>query len=290
MPRKLIKLKINRVDLVDRGANQHAEIVLTKRVVAKDSPSLSSVHVEAPIIPPASPKKKKPTTNGEKSVGKDLLKRLLALFGETDVEKRKVGLAELTKAVEDEPEVPVAKAHDPSDPNCNCADCMEKKKNMPVPDLAMAKRFEDLEKRNTDLQKSLDNATAMAKAERDARLDRDMLDVLKSFKATPLNIDLTKADNDVVRFRKMQIADPDTFNRTMEILKATDAQLAQSAIYSQFGSGRQGDGTGSAWAKIEAKADALIEKSANPMTREAAINKVMEQNPKLVAEYRAEQQ
>jgi len=133
------------------------------------------------------------------------------------------------------------------------------------------------------LKKRLEDSEAAAKIEKDARLDREMTDVLKSFKATPF--DLT---TDVAKFRKMKEDAPEAYARTMELFKAADAQAAASGLYKNFGSG--GNGGGSAWDKIEAKADQLIEKSGHTVSREAALEKVMLANPALVAEYRKEQQ
>jgi hypothetical protein len=238
------------------------------------------------------------------SMTKTLLQKMLDLFKETDTAKRDAGITLLSKEVSD---MPVDKAHDPDDPECDCPAC-EKEKAMP-PALAAAieedrkKRDTHVNKRLTDLQKQLDDAEAravkaekdaatasvVAKAEHDARADRDMVDVLKSFKATPFNIDVAKEDNDIRKFRKMQELDPDGFKRTMEIMKAADEQLAASNAYNNFGSSRSG-GSGDAWAQIEQLASEMVTKSATPMTKEQAIDKVMDQNPKLVKEYRQGQQ
>ena len=127
-------------------------------------------------------------------------------------------------------------------------------------------------------------ALAIAKAEREARLDNEMREVLKGCTATPFDL-----DKDVVQFRKMKMDTPELFERTMAILKATDAQLAQSKLFEDFGT-RKGSGEGSAWAQIEAKADQMVEKMGDKLTREQAIEKVMLANPKLVKQYRQEAQ
>lgn len=145
---------------------------------------------------------------------------------------------------------------------------------------AHVEKMEALEKSNKEL------ATSLA-IEKGVRLDGEMREVLKGFKATPFVME--GENNDITRFRKMKEADPEGYERTMVLLKATDAQLATSHLFGkQVGSSRTG--TGSAWDQISAKADALVEKSTTNLSHEAAIEKVMLDNPKLVEQYRAEQQ
>jgi hypothetical protein len=151
-------------------------------------------------------------------------------------------------------------------------------------DPSVTKRFTDLEKRNTELMTQLT-------VEKNIRLDREMVDILKGFKATPFKLE--GEDNDISKFRKMKETDPAAFERTIEILKATDAQLASSALYKNVGSSRSGGGPGSAWAQIEALAEKIVEKSADgSLTFEKAIDRVLmdPKNNKLVAQYRSEQQ
>lgn len=146
---------------------------------------------------------------------------------------------------------------------------------------AHIEKMDALEKSNKEL------ATSLA-IEKGVRLDGEMKAILKSFVATPFVLE--GENNDVTRFRKMKETDPEGFERTMAILKGADAQLAKSALFGKMvGTGLTG--TGSAWDQISAKADALVEKSTDgKLTHEAAIEKVMLQNPKLVEQYRAEQQ
>lgn len=46
---KLKNLIIDRIDLVDKGANQHAHILIAKRDVSKSGPTLAQVHSDRPI-------------------------------------------------------------------------------------------------------------------------------------------------------------------------------------------------------------------------------------------------
>lgn len=286
-PGILRNLRIKRVSLVDVGANfdtntgDGAHIMLFKAATRKDSPGIGAVHVDAPGIDAKT--KKKPETK-EKNVKTSMLKRILGLATESDVEKRKTEAAAIEKDLDN-----LEKAHDPDDTMCKCADCMSKNKRYEgdpaVIELAVSKAVSAVEKKHQEeiakLQKANTDALAAIEVEKNARLDNEMVAVLKSFKATPF--DLTK---DVAKFRKMKQADPEMFDRTMEILKATDAQLATSLLFQNIGSGLEG--SGDAWAQIEAKADALVEKSTSGLTREQAIEKVMldPKNMVLVKQYR----
>lgn len=234
------------------------------------------------------------TKTKEKAVKKSLFKQMLGLFTETDIEKRKVALSEMEKAFpdddgdEDDKDKDKGKdkapVHKSDDEMCKCADCMSKRTAKSVAKsaemVAIEKKQVELEKQNATLQAALN-------VEVEKRLDAEMVDILKQFKATPFD-----PATDVDIFRKMKRDNPEAFDRTIAVMKATDAQLTQSALYRNVGSSRSGAGEGSAWAQIEAKADSLIEKGAAGLTREQAIEKVMldPKNNGLVKQYRAEQQ
>lgn len=138
------------------------------------------------------------------------------------------------------------------------------------------KQFTELEKSNTELKKRLDEAETM-------RLDGEMTSLLKSFKAVPVDL-----ATDVVKFRKMKQADPEGFAAIIKTMQATDEMLAKSDLFKSVGSGAGGGG-GDAAAQLDAKAAEMITKSATPITKEAAYDRACIDNPKLVAEMRAQQ-
>lgn len=283
-PGILRNLKINRIALVDAGANfdkrtgDGAHILYTKSA----GPNLGDVHVDTPADVEIDETKPK-----EKPVKKNLLKRMLDAMRETDVTKRDAALTDIEKEFPNDNDD--EKVHKAGDAMCKCADCMMKR----APDPEVAKRMESIEKANTDLQKRLDAqvtanelVTKALNAEIEKRADGEMLEVLKSFRHT--SFDFAK---DVPLFRTMKSASPEAFDRAMAILKAQDATNA--GMFSEMGSSRSGGGAGSAWSEIEAKADALFEKSASgTMTREQAIDKVCidPKNMGLMKRHRAEQQ
>lgn len=224
------------------------------------------------------------TNHKEKNVKKSMLKSFIGLFSETDAEKRTAAAAELEKAMADDCED-------------DETDDMKKKKAQAAKDAegkdAVGKAVaEEVAKATTELQKkhaeeiakiakANTDLTAAIEVEKGIRLDGEMRTILKGFRATSFDI-----DKDVAKFRKMKESSPEEYNRVMEILKGADAMLASSALFNNFGT--SAEGTGDAWAQIEAKADAMVEKLGDKLTREQAIEKVMldPKNMHLVKAYR----
>lgn len=302
-PGILRNLRVKRVALVDIGANfdvntgDGAHIMLFKRhEIDKNGPSLGAVHVDAPADPKAAARRKledeaNKNKKEKRMSAKTLLKNMLGLMGETDATKRAEGLALVTKSIDDLPDDSVAKvAHDPDAEMCKCTDCMAKAKRFDG-DVAAAvsKATTDMEKAHRIEMETITKANkALADAievEKNIRLDAEMVAVLKSFRATPFDM-----ATDVAKFRKMKEVAPEAYDRTMAVLKAADAQLAASGIYSQMGTSTGGSSVGpdAAWAQIEAKADEMVTKSTAGLTREAAIEKVLlnPANKELVKQYR----
>lgn len=281
-PGVLRNMRVKRVAIVDAGANfdkqtgDGAHIMLFKRDTRKDSPTVGVVHVDAPLGGEDDEKKK------EKPVKKSWMRKMFAAITETDVTKRETALTELEKEFPDQDDT----MHKADDATCKCADCMAKRVSKSADVIALEKRLSDqaaeIEKSNKradDLQKAMD-------VEVEKRLDAEMVEILKEFKATPF--DMTK---DVAVYRKMKKDAPEAFARTIEIMKAADAQLAAGVLMKDIGT-RRGTGEGSAWAQLEALAEKLVEKSGDKLTTEQALEKVMldPKNNKLVREYRNAQQ
>jgi hypothetical protein len=245
-------------------------------------------------------------TNKEKPVKKTwkgLLKQLIGASAESDEKVRREQLTAISKAAssmtdddedeedeeddEDEEDEKDTKkfVHKAGDPMCKCADCVAKRAANPMM-ASMMKRFTDLEKKLSDSEARTTAAEMIAKglvekAERDA-----VVLVLKSFRAVPVNM-----ETDIDQFCQMKKVAPKVFERTIAIMKATDEQLAQSALFKMHGlTGAQS--SGDAWAQIEAKADAMMQKSSTPMTKPMAIDLVLQDpsNNVLVKQYREQQQ
>lgn len=149
---------------------------------------------------------------------------------------------------------------------------------------AVGKRFTELEKANTELQKRLDVEINKA-----ARIE--VAAVLKSFRAVPF--ELEGDTNDIDKYLAIKTADPKVYDSLIAKFRAVDEQMAASAAFQLVGKGGSG-GRGDAWAQIEAKALGLMEKagSGSNLTKAAAIDRICAdpENAKLVAQYREQQQ
>lgn len=298
MANTLTNLKITRVALVDKGANQHAHIMLYK------ADSMVAVHVDAPLSEEEIRRRAAARAAldsalqpKEKRMKPSLMKRLIAALGIADVAKKDLELAAIAKEADDlETDDTKKMAHVPGDPNCKCADCMKKAddgdfgKRASAEVIELKKSLDAMEKRTKDAEDRAKTAEDVAKAERSIRKRADMVTLLKSFKAVPLTLEAKEGEtSDVDRYLKMQELDPAGYDRTIALLKAADGQIAEGAMFTNFGKTGSG-GDNDAWSQIVAKADAMLEKSSGGMTKEQAIDKVMDANPKLVAQYRSQQQ
>lgn len=272
----LRNLRITRVALVDKGANfdptsgEGAHVMLFKRDIKKET--LGQVHGDRPVHiegPECKCDKclQKREQEKESSVTKEFLKKLAALFKEEGVEM-------------------AAPTHDPDDPNCKCADCMSK--SVDKRHTETLAKIADLEKRAKDAEDRAKSAEDLTKAQIAVHQRSEMVTLLKSFRATPLKLE--GDDNDIERFLKMQAVDQAGFDRMIAVMKATDAQLAESALYKNVGSSMSG-GSLDAWSEIEKLAAEMVIKSGNTgLTKEQAIDKVMELRVDLVTKYRNGQQ
>ncbi len=83
--------------------------------------------------------------------------------------------------------------------------------------------------------------------------------------------------------------DSETFRDYLAQQRATAAQLAKSGLFSEIGSAGQGGGTGSTsvWGRIEVAARKIA--TDEKVSVEQATDLVLQRNPSLYAEYRAEQ-
>ena len=226
---------------------------------------------------------------------KDILKRMLGLIKEDDPAKRAAGLTEVETLISkaddgDEDD----KMHKADDPMCKCDSCVAMRAPMPP---GLAKRLEAIEKANTDLVAKAAAAEGRAVAAENlakgviAKAEKnEMRTLLKSFAAIPFKLD---DDTEIDAFLVMKQANPAAFDAMIAKYKAADAQLAKSALFGNIGSGRSDfSGEGSAWAQLEAKADAIIAKGNVKKTKEQVMEEVLldPANNELVRQYREEQQ
>lgn len=215
---------------------------------------------------------------------KGLFKSLVGAVSETDETKRAEGIAAIAKAADDLPddndEDDKKPMHKADDPMCKCDTCVSKRA---LPEDVLKSIAADFEKKLEGIRKENTELRGQVTAEIEKREIAEVEVELRKFKH--VSIDLAKMAPEMLKLKKQF---PAVYESQLGALKASDAALATSALFHDVGI-RKGTGEGSAWAQIEAKAEQLMEKSANGnMTREQAIEKVCLQNPKLAAQYRAE--
>lgn len=224
-------------------------------------------------------------TKKEKHVKKSIVQRLLKAVGIQDAAARQAELDAINKAVENDGDED-DNLHKADDPMCKCAECMSKRtaKGMTPAEVekaindAVAKAIAPLQTVNANLQTTLNT-------EIEKRLDNEMRVQLSKFTKVGIK------ESDIPMFRKMASDNPELFKRQMEIFAGQQTLLEKSAAWGNIGYGGAPASDDSAWAQIEAKADAMLEKSSGNLTREQAIEKVMldPKNKGLIKQYRQEQ-
>lgn len=180
-------------------------------------------------------------------------------------------LDEATLAYVESLESQVAKAAD-STPDDEATELAKALDGLPEP---LRKAFE---KQQADLAE----ATRVAKAERDLRLDAEYLEKARGFKA--LGVDTS---NLAKTLRKAADLDPDLFVEIDQVLKAADAQIAEGNLYKSLGAPASVIESGSAHDRLDAIAKSLVAegKASDYAT---ALSKAAEENPDLYAEHRRE--
>lgn len=134
------------------------------------------------------------------------------------------------------------------------------------------------------LQKDADlsEATAVAKAERDIRLDAEYLAKAKGF--SNLTVDPKEL---APLLRKVAEVDADLFVKVDQILKAADAQVAEADLFGTSGSAAIVEGDGSAQSELDSIAKAAVA-SGEAADYPTALAKAATDNPDLYAAHRRE--
>jgi len=256
MAQKLKKLSLNRVDLVDRGANPAAHITLFKAASMAECP-----HGLAP--------NKCPDCKTKTNQGDDPMPEITKADIDTAVAK---ALADAKTAAD----AAVAKA---------VADATAAAKA--DTDAAIAKAAKDAKDAADAEIKKAHDALAVEKA---VRVRKEFTDKVRLFKCLPLRVEAEgdkKSDVDTL----MALAEkaPEEFKRVEEILQAADAALVKGASFAEVGKSGPGKiAAGSAQEEIEKRAGELV-KADKTMTKEVAIGKVLEADPALYTKHVEEQ-
>ena len=245
VPNLLIDLVVDRVDLVDEGANSAAFIKLYKRkgmetgmdfneIISKLKPEHAEI-IQAEV---AKAKAEVPAeVAAELSDTKEALEKSKA-----ELEKIKEEVKKSKEPAQEENFEEVLKSLDP----------------------AVQKVFKSL-------QAQKEAAEQVAKQLTEQKEEEEAIKKAKALKALPVEeeklVQVVKGISDDV----------------YEILKSAAKVLEESDIFEEVGKGKGGTDSTDAWSKIEKKADEIAKRDG--ITKEKAIGVVINENPELYKEY-----
>jgi hypothetical protein len=245
VPNLLIDLVVDRVDLVDEGANSAAFIKLYKRkemetgmdfneIISKLKPEHAEV-IQAELA------------KAKAEVPEEIAKEL----SDTKVELETLK-AELEKFKEE-----AKKSKEPAQEE----NFEEVLKNL---DPAVQKVFKSL-------QAQKEAAEQIAKQLQEQKEEEEAIAKARALKALPVEeeklVQVVKGVSDDV----------------YEILKSAAKVLEESEIFEEIGKGKGGASSTDAWSRIEKKADEIAKRDS--ITKEKAISVVINENPELYKEY-----
>ena len=265
VPNIILELDVNRVDLVDEGANSEAFIKLYKR--KEMSPGMNFEEILSKMKPEHA------------QIVKDELAKAKTEV-ETEVEKAKAEITtELEKAktelVTANEEIAKMKAESEA-----LKEEVEKAK-------CAVKKEEGSEDNMEEVMKSLDPSVQAVfkslKAQKEAaeevvkqinaqRVEEEAIAKAKELKAIPVE--------EAKLVSIMKGINPELF----EILKAASAAIENSGLLDPIGKSKGSNDTQDAWTKIEKKADEYMTADTK-LTKQMAIAKAVKENPDLYKEY-----
>lgn len=268
-PTWLRNLKMTKVDLVDRPADEHAMISLYKREgspLAPDGTVLGDAFSENDaMLNPASPlsRQSREVTKIEQE-GK---------MPELDEEILKGLPDEVLNYIGHLEQVALEKADDAADGEEEDED-MAKSLELPegVQEL-LAKRDAEIE----ELRKSANDAQAVAKAERDLRVTREWRD--KVTKLDSLSFEDTEAV--VKSLKELADTNPELAEATFKTLSAANGQAESAALFSEIGKAAPAEG--SAEAKLEKVVKGIME--SEKVSEPEAWDLAIQRDPSLYADY-----
>lgn len=252
MPNILLNLEVDRVDLVDEGANSEAFIKLYKRKERQDAMNFEEILAKmkpehADVIRQEITKAKCEGTDAasqEMAGMKDKLTK-----AEEEVAKAKEDLSKLTAELET-----VTKA---------------KTEEQPFEEV-----IKSLDPTVQEVFKSLKSqkeaAEAVVKQLNEKKLEDEAVAKAKELKSLPVEeaklVSVVKGLSDEV----------------YDILKAASKAIETGGLFEEIGKSK-GEANNDAWSKIEKKADEIAD--AEKISKQKAIAKVVKENPDLYREY-----
>ena len=238
-------LVVDRVDLVDEGANTAAFIKLYKR---KERDAIMDFNeIIAKLKPEHAEVIQEEIAKAKAEVPEEIAKELSDTREKLDITE-----TELTKMKEE-----VNKSKEPAKED----NFEEVLKNL---DPAVQKVFKSL-------QSQKEAAEQVAKQLNEQKEEEEAIKKAKTLKALPVEED-----------KLVQVV-KGVSDDVYEILKSAAKVLEESEIFEEVGKGKGGAGSTDAWSKIEKKADEIAKRDG--ITVEKAISVVINENPELYKEY-----
>lgn len=245
MANLVVGLMVDRVDLVDEGANSAAFIRLYKRKETEQKMPMTFDEILAKMLPEHVEVIKSELEKAKSEVPSDVQEELQK--AKDDLKAKEEALQELAKRKDDEGD---------DEP-----DMEEVMKSL---DPTVQKYFNQLKAQK-------EAAEAMAKSAAEKQLHEEAVAKAKELKALPV------AEDKLVEVVKS--ASPEVLN----VLKAASNFIEESGLLDEVGKSRGNDGGADAWTRIEKRASEIM--TAEGITKEAAISRVIKQHPDLYREY-----
>lgn len=253
MPNFILDLEVNRVDLVEEGANSEAFIKLYKR---KENVSMDINEILAKMLP-------------------EHAEVIKAEIAKAKAEVPETTLAEITKAKEDL----AAAAADKKVMEDKMAE--EVAKNKTEVSVSEEDVIKGLDPAVQEIFKSLKASGEAEKAKKEAAEE-----VVKQLNVQKMHDEAVIKAKDLraipVAEEKLIAIVKSVSPEVLEILKTASTAIESSSTFEEFGKGKDGDSD--AWANIEKKADELLT-TETKLTRQQAIARVVKDNAGLYKEY-----
>lgn len=299
MATRLKQLKIDRVDLVDRGANQDAMVVLFKRETPPGddlSPLLTTfVDKAGRVIAGARLERLKQAVQvlqricdeAEPSTDDSLRHDPLTMDkGATRMAETLEDVTKRATAAEAEVVALTKRATDAETEAKTLQDSittLEKHQTELEAELAKAQPADPWQGISSDVRKRIEaSEERMAKAETEVR-KRDCITQVRKYDALPLN-----PDDHWAMFDALNALPDDVRKHIFTLLDSCQERFTTDGVMKQQGSRSTGTGGGTdAWSVIQTKAKDLVSKGV-VKTMELGVDRVMQDEPDLYIQYEQE--
>lgn len=258
-PTKLQNLKIDRVDLVDKGANPDAHIVLFKREGGKGmnyEELLKSLTEEQQAVITAEIEKVALSAEEKKIEDKH------AAMAQEEIKRATMAKEAKILELERSLEAYLEKSKAPTDEDIF-------KGLSPV-----------LKAQIEDMQKRADAAESVIKALEDEKLTKHYEEIAKAYDKLP--VEATKVGS---IFKSLAKSDKAMYTELETMFKSFNEMIAKGNLFKEMGNSGSKGGSTKPWDQIQNKANEMVTKSANSVTKEQAIAQVLKAHPELYAEY-----